>query len=159
ETGYEAGEGAGVPAVDVRRLQPAQAGAVHREEAPVAIDAKAERLYGTERRLGVAAPAEAADLGRPLRDRAQEKGAMGDGLVARYGEVAVQRGRGLDLHCSRTAETTTPYPWRSRRSAARRASPSPATSSVSVPPRSGDTWCSSKSSMLIRSAPSAWVIP
>jgi len=33
------------------------------------------------------------------------------------------------------------------------------TSTVSVPPRSGDMWCSSKSSMLMPSAPSACVMP
>ena len=39
------------------------------------------------------------------------------------------------------------------------ASCSPATRIASVPPRSGDMWCRSKSSMLIPSAPSACVIP
>ena len=48
------------------------------------------------------------------------------------------------------------------RRAARRPRPpaaSPATVSSIVPPRSGVKWCSSKSSMLIRAAPSAWVMP
>ena len=50
-------------------------------------------------------------------------------------------------------------PGSSSSAAARRASVSPVTSSVTVPPRSGEMCSSSKSSMLIRSAPSACVMP
>ena len=45
-----------------------------------------------------------------------------------------------------------------QRRGARAPRPRRVTSSVTVPPRSGETCSSSKSSMLIRSAPSAWVI-
>src|SRR5581483_3368746 len=62
-------------------------------------------------------------------------------------------------YSSMTGATTTPYPCASSRSAARRASRAPETSIVRTPPRSGEKCRSSKSSMLIRSAPSACVIP
>src|SRR4029077_21088975 len=103
--------------------------------------------------------AKALDHRLAVGDRADQHRAVRDRLVARDGQAALNRRRRLDLHSASTGEIDTPYPCASSSAAARSAWPSPATSIVSTPPRSDEKWRSSKSSMLIRSAPRACVIP
>ena len=148
--------------IGLRRFaQSAQAGAVDPQLVDVVlVDADAERADGRDRGLGVCRAAEARDPRLAVGDRAEQHGAVRDRLVAGHARCAREspsRARSsFGQHRAR----------RRRRSPATPAAPpparprsSPVTSSVSVPPRSGETWCSSKSSMLIRSAPSACVIP
>ena len=126
----------------------------------VLVDRDAERADGRDRRLGVGRAAEARD--RASRRRRSRRAAP------RGARSTCRRAR----RCARRAAVAARSSFgraparRRRRSPAPRAAPPRArprprrsTSSVSVPPRSGETWWSSKSSMLIRSAPSACVIP
>ena len=122
-----------------------------------------ERAHDAERRLGVARAAPAADERLAVGERADQQRAVRDRLVAGHADVPVDP-RAARSHRELMDHHRAP-PRRRRRSPApraarppRRASPSPVTSSVSVPPRSGEMCWSSKSSMLIRSAPSACVI-
>src|ERR1700722_6668465 len=140
-----------------------QADAVHDQLVGAELlDLGAQGPHCVEGRLGVGRAAEPTDVRLAVRNRAEQERAVRDGFVAGNGEGSLQRDCGLDPHAPlspRTGETTTPYPWPSSSSAARAASASPVTSTDSVPPRSGDMCPSSKSSMLMRSAPSAWVMP
>src|SRR5262249_10350087 len=123
------------------------------------IDINPERSDRLHCRLRVAGTAEAAHARLAFAERADQHRAVGDRLVAGDGDVTDERSGRLDPHSSSTGDTTTWYPCASSTSVARAASSSPPTSSVGLPPRSRDMCCSSKSSMLIRSAPSACVIP
>ena len=124
-----------------------------------------ERPHDAERRLGVAGAAEAARRASRRR-RARRSAPPGGRSTCRPARAmrAGDRGAAGSILIELTSHRP-PAPRRRRspgpRAAPPRAAPRPrrATSSVSVPPRSGEMWCSSKSSMLIRSAPSAWVIP
>ena len=135
-------ERAGVAAVDRRAgLQAAQADAVHDELVAVLVDlrrrARARRRASTRCRPSGRSRGRASRRRRPRR--AAARGARSTCRPGRAKWPSSRRG-GLNLHRS--------PPRRRRRSpgpraasAARCASPSPVTSSVSVPPRSGETWC------------------
>ena len=115
--GKDAGEqtehGAGVLAVDrlLRRVQPPE---------PAALDAHdilgrlghfdAEGAYGSDRGVRVGCVPEAAQLGRPLRDGAEEHSALARSPSRGDSEVADEHRGGLDPHSSSssTAATTTP---------------------------------------------------
>ena len=87
-------------------------------------------------------------------DRAEQQRAVRDRLVAGHGDAALNGGRRLDPHSPSTGENdhAVALGLEQRRPPAPRHS-SPETSIVSTPPRSGEKCRSSKSSMLIRSAP------
>ena len=94
-----------------------------------------------------------------LADRTDEERSMRDRLVARNGDVPDEGGTGSTLTARRAPERRAQRTLRLQKLVARRASRSPATKRVSVPPRSGERCLSSKSSRLIRSAERACVIP
>ncbi len=81
-------------------LQTAQAAAVDaqaRAGLVQALDARAERLDGRQRRERVGIGAEARDLGRALGDRADQQRAVRDRLVPGHGQLADECGGGRHL--------------------------------------------------------------
>jgi hypothetical protein len=94
--GEQAHQRAGVADVD-RAVGPPrrpQAGAADRQRTvAVALDQRAERLHGVQRRVGVGRVEVAGDRDRGVPHRAQQGGAMGDRLVAGHAQRAAQRPR------------------------------------------------------------------
>ncbi len=62
------------------------------------VDADAEGTHRVDRRERVGGGAEARDIARPVRKRADEDGAVRDGLVAGDGDGAGESARRRDLH-------------------------------------------------------------
>ncbi len=62
----------------------------------VLVDVDPQRAHGCDGRLRVGRAAEARHQRLPVAERADEHGAVGDGLVARDGEVAEQLRSRLD---------------------------------------------------------------
>ena len=163
DPGEQADERAGVGAVDrpARRGEAAQALAedVQRVLA-VLVDRDPEGAHRLDRRLGVGGAAEAGD-------RASRRRRCAPRSTARW-EIDLSPGTAM-CPTRRVSGSTLIRRSRARRRrrspapragvAARSASSSPATMTVSVPPRSVERWSISKSSTLIRSAPSAWKMP
>ena len=158
----EAHERAGVAAVDRRlRRRAGRAGRRRGRRAcrrpprrPRTPSARTTR----ERRLGVAGAAEAGDRGLAVGERAEQQ-RRGARSTCRPGRRCARRARRRaqpsSTHRRDDDAVALALEQRRRRGAA---SSSPLTSSVSVPPRSGEMCSSSKSSMSIRSAPSACVM-
>ena len=148
-----------------RSAPPARAGRAGRRRGrracrrPSSSTCDAERAHGAERRLGVARAAEAADARLAFGQRADQQRAVGDRLVARDADVAVDAARPAQPSSS-TADDDDAVALRleQRRRAARLVL---AGRRAASPCRRARARCaaSSKSSMLIRSAPSACVIP
>src|SRR6187200_735397 len=165
QAGQEPHQRPRVPAIDrrVRSPQPAEPDAADASFVLLHLDFRSEGAHGARRRKRVRGGPEAREAAFAVGDRREKKRAVGDGLVAGHGEVASKQDGRADLHraysSSKAGDTMTEYPCASSKAAARRPSSSPDTSTERVPPRSGDMCWSSKSSMLICSAPSAWVIP
>ena len=109
ETRQEAHEGAGVPAVDrPRRLAEApetDSGDVN--TVAVELHLGSERPGRVDRRERVLRDSEPVERALPVRDRAEEHSPVGDGLVARHGDVAGERDGGLDPHSGTAGETIT----------------------------------------------------
>ena len=128
----------------------------------VLLDLDPERADRGDRRLGVRGAPETRDAGLVVADR-PEQDARGGRSTCRPGRRCARRAarrarsRRRSLLEHRRGHDAVALASRSR--TARSASPSPETSTVSVPPRSLETWSISKSSTLIRSAPSAWKMP
>jgi hypothetical protein len=92
----------------VRLAQAAQSESPDANRLPGLLHLRAEVAYDRDRRVGVSGATEALDQALAVRDRAEQDGALRDPLHAGNGDGALDRRRGLDLHSSRTGETTTP---------------------------------------------------
>jgi hypothetical protein len=103
-------ERAGVPAVQrpARLLEAAKPDALHAHELTCDLDPRPECPHGRRRRERVLGGPEAVDLALAVGDRSEQERAVGDGLVARNGDVTADRRRRLDLHqSSKAGETIT----------------------------------------------------
>ena len=162
-------ERARVPAVERAGglPEPAQARAVDAHRSPsTSTPAPSARDRGRGRERVAWRPEAVGSRSRPRRSRrAAARGAEidlspGTAMSPRSATAGSTRSDGpphVARQAGRDDRPRSPAPRAARPRVARPRSP--ATRSVSVPPRSGERWCSSKSSMLIRSAPSACVIP
>ena len=155
-------ERAGVAAVERpgRRAQPAQADAVDDERVDVLLVDLAPRARARRRastRCRPSAPS-ARPASRPSESAPTSSARCEIDLSPGTAMWPSSRATGSTLIEHRRDDDAVALALEQRGGAARLAR-SPVTSSVSVPPRSGEMCWSSKSSMLIRSAPSACVIP
>ena len=141
-------------------LQAAQADAVHDELVAVARRprrrARAPRRASTRCRPSVRSRARRSRRPRPRR--AAARGARSTCRRARRGGPRAGRAGSISHRCTARDDDAVALRLEQRRGALR-PRPRRRRARVSVPPRSGEMWWSSKSSMLIRSAPSACVIP
>ncbi len=111
DPGREPQHGAGVAEVEraLRLAQTAQADSANANRLrPVLVHLGAELANHRDRRLRVRRAPEALDHALAVGDRPQQDGALRDPLHAGHGDGALDRRRRLDLHSSRTGETTTP---------------------------------------------------